>query len=45
VRVIPIAGLLSLGADVPPGAYTLQVTVGADRKRRAVQWADLEVRR
>ena len=45
VRVIPIAGLLSLGDDVPPGAYTLQVAVGSGNKRRAVQWADLEVRR
>jgi hypothetical protein len=45
VRVIPIAGLLSLGDDVPPGPYTLQVAVAASGKRRAVQWADLEVRR
>ena len=44
VRVVPIAGRLSLGHDVPPGAYTLQVTVAADRKRRAAQWVDLEVR-
>ena len=44
VRVIPIGGLLSLGQDMPPGTYTLQVTVGADKKRRATQWVDLEVR-
>jgi VWFA-related protein len=43
-RVIPIAGQLSLGADVPPGAYTLQVSVGSGGKRRAAQWVDLEVR-
>jgi hypothetical protein len=45
VRTIPIAGLLSLGDDVPPGAYTLQVTVAPGRKRGASQWVDLEVRR
>ena len=44
IRVIPIGGLLSLGHDMPPGTYTLEVTVGADRKRRASQWVDLEVR-
>ena len=44
VRVLPIAGKMSLGADVPPGAYTLQVNVAADRTRRAAQWVDFEVR-
>jgi VWFA-related protein len=43
-RVIPIAGRLSLGHDVPPGPYTLQVNVSADG-RHAAQWVDLEVRR
>jgi hypothetical protein len=43
--VVPIAGLLSLGHDVPPGSYTLQVNIGAGKKCRASQWADLEVRR
>jgi VWFA-related protein len=44
LRVLPVAGQLSLGADVPPGTYTLQVNVAADRKRRAAQWADFQVR-
>jgi hypothetical protein len=43
LRVLPIAGQLSPGADVPRGTYTLQVSV-ADRKRRAAQWADFQVR-
>jgi hypothetical protein len=42
IRVIPVAGQLSLGPDVPPGAYTLQVNVGAERRRRASQ--GIEVR-
>jgi hypothetical protein len=46
-RVIPIAGRLSLGADVPNGPYTLQVSVSQnDRGRRRVRadgWVDLEV--
>ena len=45
VRVIPIAGLLSLGDDVPAGPYTLQVIVEAGKKRTAFQFADFEVRR
>jgi VWFA-related protein len=47
VRVIPIAGRLSLGHDVPPGAYTLQVTVRERRggkERTARQWVDFDVR-
>jgi hypothetical protein len=39
-----VAGHLTLGKDVPPGAYTLQVNVAAGRKRRAAQWVDIEVR-
>jgi VWFA-related protein len=45
IRIIPIAGLLSLGDDVPAGTYTLQVSVAADKKRRASGWVDLEVRK
>jgi hypothetical protein len=45
--VIPIAGRLSPGADVPHGPYTLQVCVSQnDRGRRPVRadgWVDLEV--
>jgi VWFA-related protein len=44
-RVVPIAGLLTLGDDVPPGPYTLQVIVEAGRKRTSRQYADFEVRR
>ena len=43
VRVIPVGGRLSLGAQVPPGAYTLEVSVRSGRKRHA-QWVDFEVR-
>lgn len=43
-RVVPIAGLLSLGDDVPPGRYTLQVIVNAHSRRTAFQFADFEVR-
>ena len=46
-RVIPIAGRLSLGADVPHGPYTLQVSVSQNengrRRMRADGWVDLEV--
>jgi hypothetical protein len=44
-RVVPIAGLLTLGDDVPPGPYTLQVIVSAGTKKTALQFADFEVRR
>jgi VWFA-related protein len=44
-RVVPIAGLLTLGDDVPPGPYTLQVIVNAGKRRTAYQYADFEVRR
>ena len=47
VRVIPIAGRLSLGHDVPAGPYTLQVTAaepGGGSKGIARQWIDFEVR-
>jgi VWFA-related protein len=49
VRVIPIAGTLDLGKDMPAGPYSLQVVVARhhDGKidRRAAQWVDFEVRR
>ena len=45
LRAIPIAGLLSLGADVPPGAYTLQVIATAGKKKVAVGFGDFAVRR
>jgi VWFA-related protein len=48
VQVIPIGGTLSLGRDLPPGAYALRVNVIRDRpkaKTRSVaQWVDFEVR-
>jgi hypothetical protein len=48
VRVIPIAGSLDLGNDVPSGPYLLEVTVARARKgkvdRHASQWVDFEVR-
>jgi VWFA-related protein len=44
-RMVPIAGLLTLGDDVPAGPYTLQVIVNAGKKRAAYQYADFEVRR
>jgi hypothetical protein len=44
-RAIPIAGLLSLGADVPPGPYTLQVIATAGKTRVAAGFGDFEVRR
>jgi hypothetical protein len=46
MRVIPIAGTLSLGRDMPAGSYTLQVTVrGRDAtKLERTQWLDFEIR-
>jgi hypothetical protein len=48
VRVIPIAGSLDLGKDVPSGPYVLEVTVARAREgkvnRHASQWVDFEVR-
>ena len=47
VSVVPMAGSLTLGPDMPPGPCTLQLTVteAADTKHRprAQQWADFEV--
>jgi VWFA-related protein len=47
VRAIPIAGKLALGADMPAGAYTLEVIVrGKNRgKLERRQWLDFEVQR
>jgi hypothetical protein len=49
VQRVPIAGSLRLGSDMPEGAYTLQVTVTADRPGRrdlrTSQWVDFEVLR
>ena len=46
MRAIPIAGKLALGLDMPPGPYTLQVTVrGKDAKKlERKQWLDFEIR-
>ena len=50
LHVIPIGGTLTLGRDLQPGAYALQVNVTRDRvkpkdKARAVtRWVDFEIR-
>jgi len=44
VKTIPVGGVLSLGQQMPPGTYTLEVSVSAG-KRRAAQWADFDVQR
>lgn len=44
---VPVGGRLSLGRQLAPGSYTLQVSVApadAPAKRRAMQWAEFEVR-
>jgi VWFA-related protein len=46
-QAIPVGGRLSLGRQLSPGAYTLQVSVapaGAPGRARATQWAEFEVR-
>jgi hypothetical protein len=47
LRAIPIAGKLALGADMPPGAYTLEVIVHSrdSKKLERRQWLDFEIRR
>jgi VWFA-related protein len=47
MRVIPIGGMLSLGKDVPPGTYSLEVRVGRRDKpqQTAQQWTEFEVRK
>jgi VWFA-related protein len=48
VGAVPVGGTLSLGAKLPRGTYTLQVSVGPRsgnaRDRQASQWVDFEVR-
>ncbi len=46
IRAIPIGGTLSLGRDMPAGAYTLQVVVRgrSTRKLERRQWLDFEIR-
>jgi len=46
IRAIPIGGTLSLGRDMPAGAYTLQVVVRGrnTRKLERKQWLDFEIR-
>ncbi len=46
VRNIPIGGRLSLGEKLPPGSYTLQVSVAPEGARGslATQWVEFEVR-
>jgi VWFA-related protein len=46
VRVIPIGGQLTLGSDMAAGAYTLEVIVrGQDKKKfERTQWLDFEIR-
>jgi len=44
---VPVGGRLSLGRQLAPGSYTLQVSVApadAPARRRATQWAEFEVR-
>jgi VWFA-related protein len=48
VGSVPVGGTVQLGRKMPPGIYTLQVSVGPrsgrDQKRQASQWVDFEVR-
>lgn len=46
VGAVAVGGRLSLGQKLPPGAYTLQVSVGppGGRGRQTSQWVDFEVR-
>ncbi len=47
IRSVPVGGRLSLGRQLSPGRYTLQVSVAsaaAPAQSRAVQWAEFEVR-
>jgi hypothetical protein len=47
VGAVPVGGRLSLGQRLPPGTYTLQVSVGPSgrsRDRHVSQWVDFEVR-
>jgi VWFA-related protein len=48
VRVVPVAGRVTLSPRTPPGLYTLRVTVAEQRggkpRRASSQWVDFEVR-
>ena len=48
VGAVAVGGKLSLGRRLPPGTYTLQVSVGprtgGRRSAQATQWVDFEVR-
>jgi hypothetical protein len=48
IAPVPFRGTLTLGGDLTPGYYTLQVGVAPDdgkaRRSVAVQWTDFEVR-
>jgi VWFA-related protein len=48
VGAVPVGGTVQLGRKLPPGTYTLQVSVGPrssrDQKQQASQWVDFEVR-
>jgi VWFA-related protein len=48
VGAVPVGGTVQLGRKLPPGTYTLQVSVspraGRDQNRQASQWVDFEVR-
>ena len=47
MRVIPVAGQLALGRDMPAGRYTLEVMVRGPKgkKLERKQWLDFEIRR
>ena len=48
MRAIPIVGTLTIGADMPAGAYTLQVIVQTREKKKIderTQSVDFEIRR
>jgi hypothetical protein len=49
VGAVRVGGVVQLGRGLPPGTYTLQVSVsaasGKGRARQASQWVDFEVRR
>jgi hypothetical protein len=47
VRTVPVGGRLTLGAQLTPGRYTLQVSVARDdgaARGRVSQWTEFEVR-
>jgi hypothetical protein len=47
VGAVPVGGRISLGDRLPPGSYTLQVSVarpGTPARAQATQWTEFEVR-